>query len=106
MIAWIYIGILIGILFRMLLPFFAKLIHAIEEGGTLEWEPRYTWICMLNLIIGLGGFFIACAVFQIPDIILVEVAIIDNLILFSTGFVYGQNQAEVLTRIAEYAEIT
>ena len=106
MIIWIYLGILLGVLFRALLPFFSKLIHAIEEGGTLEWEPRYTWICGLNLVIGLGGFFVACTSFNIPDISLVDVPLINNLIFFSVGFVYGQNQAEVLTRLAEYAGLT
>ena len=89
-----FLGILLGVLIRMLIPAMQSYRKAMEEGKEWHWNHKYTMSALISFVVGLATTAIGFGMFTIPEVY-------DLTLLIST-IVYGFGLDVVITEVLEW----
>jgi len=85
-----FIGILVAVLLRTLLPYVNKSKEAEEKGEALpQWSHRYTWTCVSAFITGFITTMLALPAFTVPPTTIGQFAVL----IIAFGYGWGINDA-------------
>ena len=85
-----FVGILVAVLLRTLLPFLNKLREAEEKGETApSWSHLYTWACISALVTSFVTAMLALPTFTVPPTTTGQFAVL----VVAFGYGWGINDA-------------
>jgi hypothetical protein len=85
-----FVGILVAVLLRTLLPYLNKLAEAEKQGGASPvWNHGYTWTCISALVTSFVSAMLALPAFNVPPTTTGQFAIL----VIAFGYGWGINDA-------------